>query len=85
MPWTFRVEPAFARAIDFVVGYKLANWTTTAGRSALQLTQEGERLFSELNRERDILTEEKDVLVRYAKPMTESLVTVVLGSGRKAA
>jgi len=41
LPWDFRVEPAFARAIDFVVGDKLAAWTKSTGRAALQLTKAG--------------------------------------------
>lgn len=85
MPWTFRVEPAFARAVDFVVGDKLATWTTTAGRAALQLTVQGIRLFDALNGEADVLTTEKVVLKEYAKSISETMVTAVLGAARKAA
>lgn len=84
MPWIFRVEPAFGRAVDFVVGDKLAGWTTTADRSALQLTAQGVRLFEALTRNTDLLTSEKDVIAKYAKSMTETMVTAVLGAARKA-
>lgn len=84
MPWTFRVEPAFGRAVDFVVGDKLAGWTTTADRSALQLTAQGVRLFEALTRDTDLLTSEKDLIAKYAKSMTETMVTAVLGAARKA-
>lgn len=84
MPWTFRVEPAFGRAVDFVVGDKLAGWTTTADRSALQLTAQGVRLFEALTRDAELLTSEKDILAKYAKSMTETMVTAVLGSARRA-
>jgi hypothetical protein len=84
MPWTFRVEPAFGRAVDFAVGDKLAGWTTTADRSALQLTAQGVHLFEALTRDADLLTSEKDVLAKYAKTMTETMVTAVLSAARKA-
>lgn len=84
MPWAFRVEPAFGRAVDFVVGDKLAGWTTTAGRSALQLTVQGTRLFDALTSDTDLLTSEKVVLAKYAKTITETMVTAVLSAARKA-
>ena len=84
MPWTFRVEPAFGRAVDFVVGDKIAGWTTTADRSALQLTAQGVRLFEALARDDDLLTSEKVVLAQYAKAITERMVTAVLSAARRA-
>lgn len=84
MPWTFRIEPAFARAVDFVVGDKLADWTTSSNRSGLQLTAKGVALFEKLKAEDDILTVEKDVLAVYAKSMTEGAVSLVIGPKRRA-
>jgi len=84
-PWTFRIESAFGRAIDFVVGDGLAAWTTTADRSALQLTAKGAALFEVLKREKDVLATEREVLTVYAKSMTESLVSAVIGAARRAA
>lgn len=83
MPWTFRIEPAFARAVDFVVGDKLADWTTSSNRSGLQLTTKGIALFEKLKAESDILTSEKDVLAVYAKSMTEGAISLVIGSKRR--
>jgi hypothetical protein len=84
-PWTFRIEPAFGRAIDFVVGDGLAAWTTTADRSALQLTAKGAAVFEVLKREKDVLATERDALSVYAKSMTEGLVSAVIGAARRVA
>lgn len=84
IPWTFRIEPAFGRAIDFVVGDGLAGWTTSAERSALQLTAKGVALFEALKKETDVLAIEKDVLGEYAKAMTVGAVSAVLSAARRA-
>lgn len=84
MPWTFRIEPAFARAVDFVVGDKLAEWTSSATRSSLQLTASGVALFDKLKVESDVLESEKNVLAVYAKSMTEGAVSHVVGTKRRA-
>lgn len=85
LPWAFRIEPAFARAIDFVVGDRLAEWTQTFGRTALKLTAEGKIAFNKLNGENGLLISEKQVLSRYAKAMTETAVSAVVGAGRRQA
>ena len=82
LPWTFRVEPAFARAIDFVVGDRLASWTSTGGRSGLKLTNAGISLFDRLRSESDLLVGEQQVLIKYAKAITEASVGAVIGLKR---
>ncbi|QIB34332.1 hypothetical protein G3A50_11885 [Ancylobacter pratisalsi] len=84
LPWSFRVEPAFARAIDFVVGEQLATWTKTTGRAALQLTKNGiESANAVLNLE-DALVVERAVVAELAKTITETRVGNLLGEGRSA-
>jgi hypothetical protein len=85
LPWGFRVEPAFARATDFVVGDRLAEWTQTAGRSALKLTSSGKSAFEKLSGEDDVLLSEKQVLSRYAKAISEAAVSAVVGPERRRA
>lgn len=82
LPWNIRVEPAFARAIDFAVGEKLANWGMVAGRTALQLTAKGVRAAEAVLREQDTLTEEAEVLSDLAKAMPENMVAALLGEGQ---
>jgi hypothetical protein len=82
--WSFRVEPAFARAIDFVVGEKLAAWTKATGRAALQLTKGGIEAFEAVRDLKDALVTERQVISDLAKALPESSVASLLGESRKA-
>lgn len=84
LPWNLRVEPAFARAIDFVVGERLATWTKTTGRAALQLTKAGIEAAELVMGLEDALVEERAVILEFAKAITETMVATLLGEGRKA-
>ncbi len=83
-PWNLRVEPAFARAIDFVVGENLATWTKATGRAALQLTKSGTAAAAAVMGVRDALVEERAIISDLAKAITETMVATLLGEGRKA-
>ena len=82
--WSFRVEPAFARAIDFVVGEKFATWTKATGRTALQLTKEGVAVAKAVMMLDDTLVSERAIVSELAKLITEGAVADLLGEGRKA-
>ncbi len=83
LPWNLRIEPAFARAIDFVVGENLAAWTKATGRAALQLTKNGVEAAQAVMTCEDALVEERAILSELAKTITESDVAALLGEGRK--
>jgi hypothetical protein len=83
-PWNLRVEPAFARAIDFVVGENFATWTKATGRAALQLTKSGAAAAAAVMGVRDGLVDEKAIISDLAKAITETMVATLLGEGRKA-
>lgn len=83
-PWSFRVEPAFARAIDFVVGERLAIWTKATGRAALQLTKSGIEAANAVLKFDDALTMERTVVSELAKTITETTVGSLLGEGSGA-
>ena len=85
LPWHLKVEPAFARAMDFVVGDGLAVWGRCADRAALKLTSLGVNAFKAVLKEQDVLKDEKAILEIYAKAIAESSVTVVLSARKKAA
>ena len=80
-PWSFRVEPAFARAIDFVVGEKLAIWTKATGRAALQLTKIGVGAAEAVMSLEDALVTERAIASDLAKMITETMVATLLGEG----
>lgn len=79
LPWNLRVEPAFARAIDFVVGEKLAAWTKASRRSALQLTSTGVESFRAVSSLEDALVSEKTIVAEHARTITESQIAKLIG------
>lgn len=83
LPWRFRVEPAFARAIDFVVGDCLAMWTKATGRAALQLTKTGIKSADAVLNLDEALVVERAVISDLAKAITESALANLLGEGRR--
>jgi hypothetical protein len=79
LPWNLRVEPAFARAIDFVVGERLAAWTKAGGRASLQLTASGTAAAAALEQFQDVLHDERAMIAEHAKKLTEFRVNALLG------
>jgi hypothetical protein len=79
LPWNLRVEPAFARAIDFVVGERLAEWTKSGGRASLQLTTTGLAAAEGIDKIPDALEQERAIIGEYAKKLTEARVSILLG------
>lgn len=79
LPWNLRVEPAFARAIDLVVGERLAQWVKTGARASLQLTATGLAAASEIEKVADALEQERAIIVEHAKKLTEARVSILLG------
>jgi hypothetical protein len=84
VPWNLRVEPAFARAVDFVVGEKLAIWTKATGRAALQLTKTGVDAAAAVMGIEDALVEERAAVAELAKLITEATVAGLLGEKGRA-
>lgn len=84
VPWNLRVEPAFARAIDYVVGENLALWTKASGRAALQLTKSGIDAAIAVSRVEDALVGERAAIIDLAKLITETSVAALLGEKERA-
>jgi hypothetical protein len=84
LPWNLRVEPAFARAIDFVVGERLAEWTKSGGRASLQLTATGSVAAAKIGTVTNALEQERAIIDDYAKKLTEIRVSALLGDRPKA-
>ncbi len=78
--WRTTVEPALGRAIDFVVGEGLAEWTQIAKRAGLQLTANGTDSVSQLLGEDELMEPEKDMIGTLAPKLTEGLVTNALAA-----
>lgn len=81
--WRVRVEPAFGRAVNFLVGEKFASWTKTSQRAALQLTKLGIEAASKVSASDEVLEEEKLFLKNVAPSLTEQFVTDLLEAGNR--
>jgi hypothetical protein len=77
-----RIEPAFARAADFVVGERFAEWTRTAQRAGLQLTKTGIAAWKRLDDTEDVLADEKAFLKDTGRKVTEDFVSRLLQARR---
>jgi hypothetical protein len=80
--WHMRIEPAFARAADFVVGERFAEWTRTAQRAGLQLTKTGIAAWKRLDDTEDVLADEKAFLKDTGRKVTEDFVSRLLQARR---
>jgi hypothetical protein len=78
MNWQMRVEPAFARAVNFVIGDQLAGWIQTAQRTGLQLTKVGIDAWKRLDKADGVLEEEKLFLREVGRKLTEEFVSRLL-------
>ena len=69
--WRMRVEPAFARAIDLLVGNRLAEWYGKDERRGLKLTAAGTAAADQIALLEDALAREKSVVAKFSKSVTE--------------
>lgn len=76
--WHMRVEPAFGRAVNFVVGERFADWTQTAQRAGLQMTKTGIDAWRHIDEAEGVFTEEKRFLKEVGKKVTEDFVSRIL-------
>jgi hypothetical protein len=80
--WHMRVEPAFARAVNFVVGEGFAQWVKTSRRVGLQLTARGLATWKLLDDDNEVLVEEKQFLKSIGRQITETFVSRLLDMRR---
>lgn len=80
--WGVRVEPALSRAIDFLVGEKLAQWVGLSNKSGLQLTAAGIKAADALLQNSTALLAERAFIKDVSRSVTESLVADILSARR---
>lgn len=73
--WSIRVEPALGRAIDFLIGEGLAEWTRSGG---IHLTLSGEEAANSLLADDNALVEEKIFLNKVRHAVTEKFISALL-------
>jgi len=82
--WQPRVEPAFARAIDFANGDGLVTWVNTTNGAGLSLAGTASPLIFRISEMPELLVEEKQVLSEFCGAITEGLAKNLLAAARTA-
>lgn len=80
--WSIRVEPAFSRALDFLVSEGFADWGVANHRTTAKLTEAGISAAKALSESQDIFVTEKEYLMVVAKGLTEQFVVSILSASR---
>ena len=78
---TIRVEPAFSRALDLLVGEKLAKWIVRSGRLGVELTARGNETAKTISGIDGVFVVEKMFLRTTAPRITEQLVKAIVTAG----
>lgn len=73
--WRIKVEPALGRALDLMVGETLLNWTTVSNRVGVELSTKGLSLAAEIDRDDEIMVQEKARIQFLSPKLTEARVT----------
>lgn len=82
--WRTRVEPAFSRNLDFMVGEGLLGWTVVQERTGVILTEQGRLAAKAVHAlPTDILAKEREFLEAHAKKITEAFVRELLAAGKR--
>lgn len=81
--WRLRVEPAFSRALNFVVGEGFADWSVSNNRTILMLTEKGKEAAREIENFSDILVDERTFLSGLGNRITEAFVQRMLLEGKR--
>ena len=81
---TIRVEPAFSRNLDLLVGKGLADWSVASGRLGVRMTSQGLDVARAIDTEEGLFTDEKKFLATAGRRVTEQLVGSIVSSGRRA-
>ncbi|EKF40062.1 hypothetical protein NA8A_22748 [Nitratireductor indicus C115] len=81
--WRLRVEPAFTRALDFLVGEGFADWSISSNRTTLTLTERGIETAKEIESMNDVLVDEQAFLRSLGAKITESFVQQLLLVGKR--
>ena len=81
--WKLRVEPAFSRALDFLVGEGFATWEISSGKTSIKLTPEGVLAAKVIEENSEILVDEREFLGGVAKKITEGFIQSLLTTGRQ--
>ena len=80
---TIRIEPAFSRSLDLLVGKGLAEWLVASARLSVQMTAQGMDLAKLIDASEEVFSEEKEFLATIGRRVTEQLVQSMVSAGRR--
>ena len=73
-----RIEPAFSRNLDILVGKGLAEWLVTSQRLSVQMTSRGLEVADLINSEDELFSDEKEFLETAGRRVTEQRVQKIV-------
>lgn len=76
--WRIKVEPALGRALDLMVGEGLFGWATVSDRLGVELSPPGVGLAAEIQKDKDIMSLEKERIDFLSPLLTDGRVTEFL-------
>ena len=76
--WRMRVEPAFSRNLDILVGEGFAKWLVSSGKTSLELTPAGKKAATAVDESEGTLEAERRFLSSTGKLVTEAFVRGVI-------
>ena len=80
---TIRVEPAFSRNLDILIGTGLAEWLVASERLSVQMTSRGVEVAKVIDAKDDLFTDEKEFLTTIGRRVTEQIVQRLVSTGRR--
>ena len=79
----FRVEPAFSRNLDLLVGKGLAEWSVASSKLSVRMTAQGVDMAKVIDRNGDLFTNEKELLATIGRRVTERAVRSIVSAGKR--
>lgn len=80
---TIRVEPAFSRNLDLLIGKGLGEWFVASGRLSVQLAPKALAMANAINAQEDMFTDEREFLRTFGRRVTEEIVQSIVTAGRR--
>ena len=80
---TIRVEPAFSRNLDLLIGKGLGKWFVASGRLGVQLAPKAVATANAINAQEDLFTDEREFLRTVGGRVTEQIVQNIVTAGSR--
>lgn len=79
-----RVEPAFSRNLDLMIGKGLAQWVVASSRLSVEMTARGMEVAEAILANDALFTDEREFLATDGRRVTENVVQRIISAGRRA-